>query len=319
MAKKDYYSVLDVSRDASDEEIKKAYRKLAMKWHPDKNPGDRHAEEKFKEASEAYEVLKDPQQKQNYDRFGHMGGSSFEGFRGFSRSSGYTQTGQGGFQDIFGDIFGDFYGNRKESGTYHHPFRQRGADLRYTIYIDIEEAAKGCEKTISFIRKKGQTETTVRLSVKIPQGVKNNQRLKLNGKGDSSSQGGSPGNLYVIVKIQDHPLFIRNEDNLILELPILFLDMITGTTVEIPTLDGKASFKIPSGTHSHQIFRLKNRGFKNISNHLSGDMLVKVIADFPDKLSKEEIDALKKLNLKPSKFSEDYHSKLNILLERRKT
>lgn len=310
MAKKDYYRILNVPHGASDEEIKKAYRKLAMKWHPDKNPGNQQAEEKFKEASEAYEVLKDPQKKQAYDRFGQT--APFGDTWNFSSSD----TPPGGFQDAFGDLFADFFGGRKEPKS--SPFRQRGADLRYTIYIDLEEAAKGCEKTISFLRKRNHGQDTARLSVKIPQGVRDNQRLKLRGEGDSGPHGGRPGDLYVVVKIQEHPLFTRQESDLLLELPVFFLSAITGTTLEIPTLEGKASLKVPPGTHSNRTFRLKGKGFKDISTYKTGDMLVKIIIDIPNKLNKKQINELKKLNLKPSKLSENYLSKFNSLLERRK-
>ena len=325
MDKKDYYRILNVSRSASQEDIKKAYRKLALKWHPDKNPGNHTAEEKFKEASEAYEVLKDPEQRKSYDQFGHnvnfkghpfKEGHPFKGFEGFGGFSNdfQSQHKSQGFQS-FGDLFNDLFGQQRTRNPFH-PSRKKGTNLKYTIYIDLEESNKGCSRIINFIRKRSGKKQTVSLSVSIPPGVTNNQQLKLKEEGESGASDGAPGDLYVIVKLQDHPLFTRNGNDLMLELPVFFLDAITGTTVEIPTLTGKANLKIPPKVHSNQILRLKDRGFKDMKG-FTGDMLVKIIIDFPDQLTKKEITELKKFKLKPSKLSKDYSLKLKELFSRR--
>lgn len=300
MSRKDYYEILSVPRSASMEEIKKAYRKLAMKYHPDKNPGDKVAEDKFKEISEAYDVLRDPKRKQMYDQFGHAGatagahaggGHPFEGFGGFQ--GGFGGVGPDSFQDSFGDFFSDFFtgAGRKRGPDFNA--RTRGADLRYTLAITLEEAATGCEKVISFVRRKNNKEETAKLSITVPAGVKNGQRLKLRGEGDSVS--GKPGDLYVIIGFQEHPLFKRKDNDLLLELPLSFVDAILGTQVEIPTLTGKANLKVPPGTHNGQIFRLKGKGFPEVGGYGFGDMLVKAIIDIPKEVSSAEKAAIEQL------------------------
>lgn len=315
MAKRDYYSVLEVSRSASLEDIKKAYRKLALKYHPDKNPGNRQAEDRFKEVSEAYEILRDPEKRQMYDQFGQagaqaggfQGGNPFEGFSGFKGDFGEGFRGgqnPDSFQDIFNDFFGDIFSGKRRGGQPGqgpgpgpgHPTggfdRQRGADLRYTLSITYEEAAKGCEKTISFVRRKGGKEDTAKLSITVPAGVRNGQRLKLRGEGDVGSKGAGPGDLYVIVNLQDHPLFRREENHIHMDLPISFVEAVLGTKIEIPTLLGKASLRVPPGTHPGQLFRLKNKGFPDIGGYGNGDMLVKVIVDIPQDLTEEDKKAI---------------------------
>lgn len=343
MAKRDYYEVLGVPRSASADEIKKAFRKLAMKYHPDKNPGDKAAEDKFKEVNEAYEVLSDQQKKQNYDQFGHFGaqGQGAGGFGGFRPGAnpfeGFGQGGggfggfsgqQGGpenFQDIFGDIFSDFFSGRARPGGAGPRGtgggRARGADLRYTLNISFEEAATGTEKMISFIRQRSGKEETARLSITVPAGVKSGQRLKLRGEGDASPSGGAIGDLYVIVNIQEHPLFKRVENDIHLDLPLSFTDAVIGTTAEIPTLTGKASLKIPPGTPSGQVFRLKGKGFSSVGNGGgSGDMLVRVIIDVPRELTDEQRDLLKKFasTQKPSPLIKAYQEKVDRILKTKK-
>lgn len=318
MAKRDYYEVLNVPRSSGQDEIKKAYRKLAMKFHPDKNPGDKSAEDKFKEASEAYEVLSDEKKRQMYDQFGHAGAqangfrggrSPFEGFGGFrgfgggAGQGGYTEVNPDDFQEAFGDMFGDIFGIRRPGERRGGgPFRQRGADLRYTLNVTFEEAATGTEKTISFVRRRGGKEDTAKLSVTVPAGVKHGQRLKLRGEGDSGPSGGGAGDLYVIINIQDHPLFRRVENDIHLELPISFSDALRGTMVDIPTLTGKASLKIPPGVHSGQIFRLKDKGFPNVGSSGSGDMLVKIQIETPKDLTPEELEMIAKVAARPHDY-----------------
>lgn len=327
MAKRDYYDVLSVSRTASPEEVKKAFRKLAMQFHPDKNQGDKKAEERFKEINEAYEVLSDPQKRQMYDQFGHA--STQGGFRpgtnpfeGFGRAGGDGgrggfggQDGPENFQDIFGDIFSDFFAGRPR-GAGPSPRggnRNRGADLRYTLNISFEEAATGAEKPITFIRQRSGREETAKLAVTVPAGVKTGQRLKLRGEGDAPPAGGVPGDLYVIVSIQDHPLFKRVENDIHMDLPMDFIDAVLGTVVEIPTLTGRASLKIPPGTPSGQTFRLKGKGFASVGGPGAGDMLVRVIIDVPRDLSEEQKETLRKLSsaLKPSPLVKAYQEKVD--------
>jgi molecular chaperone DnaJ len=331
LAKKDFYSVLGVSRQATSDDLKKAFRKLAMKLHPDKNPGDKSAEERFKEVSEAYDVLGDPEKRQMYDQFGHAGpqqqggpnpfrggGNPFEGFSGYDpRTSGGGANGQDPFQDLFGDFFGEMAGGAGRA----RGFRQeaRGADLRYTLTISLEEAATGCEKRISFVRQRTAREDTAKLSITVPAGVKAGQRLKLRGEGDSPSVNAKAGDLYVIINFQDHLLFKRKDNDVLMELPIGFVDALLGTTVEVPTLTGKASLTIPAGTHPGQIFRLKGKGFPDIGGYAPGDMLVKVMVDVPNAISEEERQALEKLRKVSSQapLVNDFKDKMKRLLQTR--
>lgn len=310
MSKKDYYSLLNVQRSATPDEIKKAYRKLAMQYHPDKNPGDKKAEEKFKELSEAYEVLSDQKKREMYDQFGHAGaqGGGFGGaggpfgaggFGGFNRGGGGS-SGQDPFQDIFSDVFGEIFGARSQGpgagagGARRRP--AKGSDLRYTLNISFEESAMGTEKVISFVRQRNGKDETAKLSVNVPAGVKEDQRLKLAGEGDVSPNGGAPGDLFVIIKVQDHPLFKRQESDITMDLPVTYTDAILGTSVEIPTLTGKAVIRIPPGTHTGQTFRLKGKGFPKIGGFGSGDMLVRLIVDTPEKISNRQKELLEELS-----------------------
>jgi molecular chaperone DnaJ len=306
VAKKDLYAVLGVPRSAGEEEIKKAYRKLAMKYHPDKNPGDKVAEDKFKEASEAYDVLRDPKRRQMYDQFGHAGPNPFggaggpgagpnpfEGFNEFGGGFGGARMDQEGFQDVFSDFFGDIFSGGPKGRRGPRP--QKGADLRYSLQITLEEAASGCEKTITFVRHRGNKEDTAKLSITVPAGVKAGQRLKLRNEGDYPEGATGPGDLYVIVNFQEHPLFRRKDNDAMMDLPISFIDAIAGASVEIPTLVGKANLNIPPGTHPGQIFRLKGKGFPEVGGYGSGDMLVKIVVDIPQDLTEEERRLIQKL------------------------
>lgn len=329
MSKKDYYQLLSVSRSATADEIKKSYRKLAMQYHPDKNPGNKKAEDKFKEITEAYEVLSDDQKRQNYDQFGHAGaqGNPFAGAGGFGGASGGFRQQSGGFSggadfnDIFGDVFGDIFNQsaRGRAGTGRRQHAARGSDLKYTLTVSFEEAAVGCEKVISFVRQSGAKEENARLSVTVPAGVKEGQRLKLSGEGDKPSSG-SPGDLYVIVDLQEHLLFRRDENDVILDLPVSYTDAILGKTVEIPTLFGKAEIKIPPGTHSGQNFRLKSKGFPRIGATGSGDMLVRVVVDTPNKTNsrqKELLEELQRYN-EETPMVKSFHDKMQTLIRNRK-
>jgi len=331
VSKKDFYQLLGVTKSSSADEIKKAYRKLAMQYHPDKNPGNKSAEEKFKEVSEAYEVLSDPEKKKNYDQFGHAGvggnpfGGGTNGGNPFGRGGG-NPFGSADINDLFGDIFGEAFGGGRRSGG-GNPFggarsrsQQKGSDLRYTLSITFEEAATGCEKVISFMRQMGSKEESAKLSVTVPAGVKEGQRLKLSEEGDKPSSGPA-GDLYVIIALQDHILFKREENDITLDLPVKYTDAILGAEVEIPTLTGKAQIKIPVGTYSGQVLRLKGKGFPKIGGLGSGDMLVRLLIDTPQKISsrqKEIIEELQK-STEETPLVKVYKDKLDSLLRSRKS
>lgn len=342
--KRDYYELLGLHRSAGEEEIKKAYRKLALKYHPDRNPGDRQAEERFKEVSEAYQVLTDPEKRSQYDQFGHAAfrdGGPFQG--GFDFSS--------GFEDIFGDIFGEFFG----AGTTRRRNRaQRGEDLRYHLDISFEEAVFGTEKKIKIPRQgtcdtchgsgskpgssprtcptcrgKGQVSFQqgffnvsrtcsqcrgqgsintdpcsscsgagrVRkfhtLNVKIPPGVDTGSRLKLRGEGESGISGGPAGDLYVVVQVEPHPLFIRDGLDIICEVPISFVQAALGAEIDVPTLEGKVKMKIPPGTQSGRVLRLKGKGIRDIHGYHQGDQHVRVAIETPTHLTPRQKELLK--------------------------
>lgn len=339
--KRDYYEVLGVERASSADEIKSAYRKAAFKYHPDKNPGDKDAEEKFKEASEAYAVLSDAQKRARYDQFGHagMGGNPFEGFGGFGGFS-------GSINDIFGDIFSELFGGSR-GGRGRGV--SRGSDLRYNLEISFEEAAFGTEAAIRIPRPKrcesckgsgarpgtqlkacptcggtgevrfsqgffsiarpcshcggagrivtdpcptcrgqGRTEAEASLTVKVPPGVDTGTRLRLTGEGEPAEDGGMPGDLYVVLHVKEHPLFQREDNDILCEVPISFVDASLGAAIDVPTLDGKVKVKIPAGTQSGKVLRLKGKGVPDLNGYGRGDQHVRVVVETPTNLSKDQ-------------------------------
>ncbi len=321
MAKKDFYTVLGVSRTASADEIKKAYRKLAMKLHPDKNPGNKKAEESFKEATEAYETLSDQKKREMYDQFGFAGsgggfggpGNTGPGFGGFQQGFGNNEN----LHDVFGDIFGDVFGG---GGGFRQSRKSRGADLRYTLNISFEESALGTEKTISFVRQRNGHEEATRLAVKVPAGVKQGQRLKLAHEGDGGPNGGVAGDLYVIINVQDHLLFRREDDDVLIDIPINYVDAILGSEIEVPTLTGRVALKVPSGSHSGQVLRVKGKGFPKSGGFGTGDMLVRILVDTPSHISgrqKELIEELAKTSEETPQVKE-FKNKLSQVLRGRK-
>lgn len=326
MSKKDFYQILGVTRSSSEDEIKKAYRKLAMQHHPDKNPGNKKAEDKFKEVSEAYDVLSDPQKKRNYDQFGSAdgnplgpgGANPFGGgghpFGGRHRASADPDS----FADIFGDLFGGSQGFGSGGFSSRARGPQRGADLRYTLTISLEEAFAGAEKVIVFARQRGAKEENTKLSVTVPAGVKEGQRLKLASEGDAPVSGVA-GDLYVIINLQPHLLFKREDFDVVLDLPIKYTDAILGTEVEIPTLSGKAQIKIPAGTSTGQVLRLKNKGFPKLGSSGQGDMLVKIIVDVPQHVSPKQKQLIEDLQAtkEETPLVKSYHEKLTSLLKNR--
>ncbi|MGR2825822.1 molecular chaperone DnaJ [Acinetobacter sp. 1124_18A] len=345
MAKRDYYEVLGVSKTASDDEIKKAYRKLAMKYHPDRNPDNAEAEDKFKEAAEAYEVLSDSEKRSMYDRMGH---NAFEG--GFGGGGG----GFGGFsaEDIFsqfGDIFGGAFGGGRQQR------QRRGSDLRYVMELTLEEAVKGVKKTITFTAPapcdvcdgKGsknpkdvetcktchgsgqvrmqqgffsvqQTCGTCRgqgkiiknpcqachgsgvadrqqtLEVTIPAGVDNGDRVRLSGKGEAIRDGQS-GDLYVEVVVREHEIFQRDGADLYMDVPVSIADAALGKELEIPTLEGRVSLKIPEGTQTGKLFRLRGKGVRPVRSSMVGDLLCRIVIETPVNLNSRQRELLKEL------------------------
>ncbi|HKL26690.1 MAG TPA: molecular chaperone DnaJ [Desulfuromonadales bacterium] len=345
MNKRDYYEILEVHRNASETEIKKAYRKLALKCHPDKNPGDAEAEGRFKELSEAYAILSDPQKRALYDQYGHAG---------VDQSNGYAGGGFGGtpFEDLFGDIFGDIFGGGARRGS-----GRRGDDLRYNLKISFEEAAFGLDTKIQIPRHKrceacdgsgakpgtapqtcqtcaghgqvrfqqgffsltrpcpdcggegkrisdpcpechgsGLTRSKKTLSLKIPAGVETGNRLKLNGEGEPGVQGGPPGDLYVVITVKEHPIFKREGQDILCDIPISFAQAALGCELEVPTLDGKVNLKIPAGTQSGKIFRLPSKGIPTLHGYGRGDELIVARVETPTKLTARQKELLEEFS-----------------------
>ncbi len=283
MAKKDYYEVLGVSKNASDDEIKKAYRKLAVKYHPDKNPGNKEAEEKFKEISEAHEVLSDKQKRARYDQFGHagvggnggMGGNPFQGggFQNFNFDFG---GGGGGLDDILGSIFGFGGGPRRPA---------RGADYRTTVTLTFEEAVFGTTKVVSADGKD--------LKVKIPAGIDDGMSIRLNGKGGAAPKGGAKGDLYVFIRVKPHKHLTREGTIILSETHISMADAALGTTVDVETVDGNVRMRIPAGTQSGTPFKLSGHGVPLMrSDGDRGPHIVTVIVETPKNLTKRQKELL---------------------------
>ncbi|WP_035383678.1 molecular chaperone DnaJ [Ferriphaselus sp. R-1] len=351
MSKKDYYEVLGVNRDASDDEIKKAYRKLAMKFHPDRNPDNPKAEEHFKEAKEAYETLSDGQKRAAYDQYGH---AAFEaGGMGGGNPFGAGAGAQGfDFSDIFGDIFGGGRGGAGGRSNVH-----RGADLRYNLEITLEQAARGTETQIRVPTmaecdtckgsgaKPGTSPTTcstchgqgqVRmqqgffsiqqtcprchgsgkqitspcgscggvgrvkqhktLSVKIPAGVDNDDRIRLSGEGEHGVNGGPAGDLYVVIHLKQHSVFQRDHNDLHCEMPISFATAALGGEIDIPTLDGTARIKVPPETQSGKQFRLRGKGIKGVRSNTYGDLHCHVVVETPANLTERQKELLREFD-----------------------
>ena len=289
--KRDYYEVLGVSRSTSPEEIKKAYRKVAMKYHPDQNEGDSVAEEKFKEASEAYEVLSDPAKKQRYDQFGHQAFNGSGGFGGgfgggFSNANDIFE--QFSFSGDLGDIFSDMLnGGRRRNGPV------RGAHLRYNLEVDFEEAVLGSTRTLTLNSKDSGTREKIKL--KIPAGVESGSRQRLAGKGEPGARGGPAGDLFIVFHVRDHAFFRRNNLDILLEVPVPFYIAMLGGEIHVPTLYGEVKLKIPAGTQNGKMFRLKGQGIKDQAHgYGKGDQHVMVNIEVPAKLSGKERKAMEK-------------------------
>lgn len=277
---KDYYVVLGVGRNATQKEIKDTYRKLARKYHPDANNSSKETEEKFKEVSEAYEVLKDPKKRKEYDEMGRFFGGSNAGFD--PRSAGFNPGGAnqqgfsyGGLGDIF-DLFGP------GAGAQRAEMRPKGEDITYNVHLTFDEALNG--KTVQI---QPRTET-----VKIPPGVADGSKIKFKGRGQPGQNGGPPGDLYIVTKITPHSFFKRDGGNVLLDVPITFVEAALGASIEIPTIDGGVSLKIPAGTQDGQTFRLRDRGAPKLKGAGRGDMLATARIDVPKDLSPDEKELL---------------------------
>jgi molecular chaperone DnaJ len=342
MEQRDYYELLGVGRDASEGEIKKAYRKLAMKHHPDRNAGDAASEEKFKEVQKAYAILSDPQKREAYNRFGHAG---------VDASMGGGAGGFGGFGDVFEDLFENIFSGGR--GASRQSRGQHGSDLQFNVQLTLEEAAIGKEIEITVprhgacgtckgsgakkgsspkncstcggmgqvriqqgffsiqqpcpdcrgegrvisdpcpdCRGQGRVRESKKLKVKIPAGVDNGDRIRLHGEGEAGTHGGSAGDLYVQVAVKSHSIFERQENNLHCEVPISFVTAALGGSIEVPTLEGRVTLKIPAETQTSNVFRLRGKGMKSVRGHGQGDLLCKVVVETPVNLSREQKDLL---------------------------
>lgn len=367
MAKRDYYEVLGVARNASEADIKKAYRRQAMKFHPDRNPGDATAEAKFKEAKEAYEVLTDTRKRTAYDQFGHAGVDPAAG--GFGGGGGGAN-----FSDIFEDVFGDVFGGGRRGGGARHA--HRGADLRYELDLDLEEAVKGatvkirvptmlrCEKCEGSGAKPGTSPTPcgtcggdgqvrmqqgffsvqqtcprcqgrgtivanpcgtcqgrgrVRdqktLSVKIPAGVDNGDRIRLANEGEAGEAGGPSGDLYVQIRVRPHAIFSRHGSDLVAEVPISIVTAALGGELEIPTLDGRVKLKIPAETQSGRTFRLRGKGVRSVHDTRIGDLLCTVVVETPVNLSARQQELLHEFQQSLDKGEHQHNPKAHSWLD----
>ena len=363
MSKQDYYQTLGLQKNSSDAEIKKAYRKLAMKYHPDRNPDDKNAEIKFKEAKEAYEVLSDNQKRAAYDQFGHAGVNNQAGMGGgFNPGD--------AFNDIFGDMFGDIFGNAR--GQRRQSSAQRGADLRYELDLDLEQAVFGetikinipsligCDTCAGSGAKKGTQATrclrcegrgsvrvqqgfftlqqtcpecrgagqTIKdpcidcsgsgrvqkertISIKIPPGVDQDDRIRLSSEGEAGMKGGPPGDLYVDVNIRSHPIFKREGSNLFCEVPISFTKAALGGTVEVPTIDGAVNLTIPTETQSGEVFRLRGKGVQSYRDRVLGDLFCNIQIETPVNLNADQKNILKSFEESISKSKKEHRPNKN--------
>ncbi|NBC47663.1 MAG: molecular chaperone DnaJ [Gammaproteobacteria bacterium] len=343
MSQRDYYEILGLSRNASEQDIKKAFRRLAMKYHPDRNPDDAESLAKFKEAKEAHDVLTDARKRSAYDQFGHAGVSGQGGFGG-----GASDFGAGGFSDIFGDVFGDIFGGRGgRRGA-------RGADLRYDLSLTLEEAVAGkdvkiripttvechhcggsgakpgtrptecptchgmgqvrmqqgffsiqqtcpecrgsgsvVEEPCRHCRGAGRVKEEKTLSVKVPPGVDTGDRIRIAGEGEVSERGGTPGDLYVQIVVEDHPIFKREDSHLLCEVPISFVTAALGGELQVPTLNGKVVLKIPPGTQTGKLFRMRGKGIKPVRGGPVGDLLCRVVVETPVNLTERQKELLR--------------------------
>ena len=294
MAKRDYYEILGVGRDADDKQLKKAFRKFARKYHPDLNPNNKEAEQRFKEVNEAYEILSDPAKRKQYDSFGHAAfDAGFQGSEGFRpRTGGFDPRAaqDRGFGSIFEDIFGDVFSGRRES----QPVPETGKDLVYNLEIDLKDAYHGTSTYVNIQR--GARLQSEQIMVKIPPGVDNGTKVRVAGKGGAGIRGGKSGDLYIITSIRPDRFYERKGDDLYCEVPITISEAALGAKIEVPTMDGTASMTIPSVTQGGQLFRLKEKGMPHLKGGRSGNQYVKVIITIPKNLTEEDKELFKKIS-----------------------
>ena len=298
MAQADYYKALGIEKGASADEIKKAFRKLAVKYHPDRNPDNKAAEDKFKEINEAYAVLSDTEKKQQYDTYGssgfHKQYSQEDIFRGFDFGNAYKDMGGGvggdGSEDIFSRLFGGAFGRSGSRGG----FSQRGGDHEMELTVTFRDAAQGAEKQIAF-RRNGQREE---LRVKIPPGVDNGSKIRITGKGAPGEGGGQPGDLFLIIHVLTDPVFIRDGGDLFVERAIPFSAACLGISLDVPTLDGDKRIKVPAGIQPGTKIRLKGCGIKALGSNTKGDLFVKVSVHIPEALNVEQKKLVEELQEK---------------------
>jgi len=352
MTKRDYYEILDVNRNAIGDEIKKAYRKIALKYHPDRNPGNKEAEEKFKEAAEAYSVLIDPEKRSIYDRFGHDGlrGEGFSGFTGFN------STIFEGFEDILGSFFnfgfGDFFGTTQRQRSY---YPHNGRNLALEVSLTLEKAVFGVEKEIRLNRNEtcptcngsklrpgtkkaicsncngngqvryqqgffsisrtcphcggvgevvltpcvdckgtGKVKKKSVVNIKIPAGVEDGMKLRIQGEGEAGEQGAQRGDLYVLINVKEHEFFKRKEENLYCQMSISFPEAALGTKIDVPTFEGTETLKIPEGTQTGEVFKIKGKGATILNSNKKGDLFVQIQVKTPENLNKAQKEILQK-------------------------
>jgi len=295
MAQTDYYKALEIEKGASSDDIKKAFRKLAVKYHPDRNPGNKGAEDKFKEINEAYAVLSDPEKKQQYDTFGSSGFhnkyTQEDIFRGFDFGNAYKDMGGGsGAEDIFSRLFGGSFSRGGGRGGFRSA-QQNGADHEMELTISFLDAAHGVEKQVAF-RRNGQREE---LKVKIPAGVDNGSKIRISGKGAQSDSGGSPGDLFLILHVEPDPVFTRDGGDLFVERPISFTAACLGIALDVPTLEGDKRIKIPAGIQPGTKIRLKGCGIKSLGSNAKGDLYVKIGVHIPETLNAEQKQLVEEL------------------------
>ena len=345
--KRDYYEVLGVERSADEDTIKKAYRGLAKKYHPDLHPGDKDAEAKFKEINEAYEVLSDTDKRSKYDRFGFAGidpnyaasegGFGGGGFGGGGFGSGFG----GGFQDFdLGSIFDSFFGGGTAGASARRNAPQKGDNLRANIALTFEEAAFGCKKTIEINRTEqcedchgtgvaagtsaetcgvcegtGTVRRRRKIEVNFPAGIDDEQTISLRGQGNAGRNGGSAGDLYATVTIRPHPLFTRNGPDVLCEIPISFAEAALGAEIEVATIDGKVKYNIPEGTQTGTTFRLRGKGIPILNGKGRGDHYVTVNVEVPRNLTKHQKDLLREFGgeLKPENHTPENRSFFSML------